>query len=181
MFRLTWTRNLRMGTRGEDVRAVQQLLMQAGFDPGPIDGIFGGRTQAATKAFQSARGLMVDGVVGPITFGALTTPASPAGQLGVDHYTSDSTSTTPRTACLCQRCVAAATRGMLSGPAQGFNTDVVEPGRRRRTVSAISEAAAINRATSSSSPPDTAARDDRWRRARQPGRNPYSTTANPRR
>lgn len=62
---------LRAGSRGPAVSDLQSRLKAAGFDPGPIDGDFGPRTQAAVRAFQSSRGLAVDGVVGPQTWGAL--------------------------------------------------------------------------------------------------------------
>lgn len=51
--------------------AVQKALKDAGFDPGPIDGIWGPRTRAAVVAFQRARGLIADGIVGPQTRAAL--------------------------------------------------------------------------------------------------------------
>jgi hypothetical protein len=35
------------------VRAMQTVLKAAGYDPGPIDGIWGGRTEAALKAWQT--------------------------------------------------------------------------------------------------------------------------------
>lgn len=54
-----------------DRRALQQRLTELGFDPGPIDGLQGARTIAATKAFQASRGLVADGVVGPRTLAAL--------------------------------------------------------------------------------------------------------------
>jgi len=60
-----------LGSRGDVVREVQQGLADAGFSPGPIDGIFGSRTMSAVMAFQTARGLLVDGKVGPQTKGAL--------------------------------------------------------------------------------------------------------------
>ena len=62
---------LSQGAKGAEVASLQQALRDAGFDPGPIDGDFGPRTRAAVVAFQQARGLTVDGVVGPQTWGAL--------------------------------------------------------------------------------------------------------------
>jgi len=57
--------------RGEDVRAVQKALKAAGYDPGAIDGVFGLKTLAAVLAFQAARGLTADGIVGAKTAKAL--------------------------------------------------------------------------------------------------------------
>ncbi|MFO0594663.1 MAG: peptidoglycan-binding protein [Myxococcaceae bacterium] len=62
---------LSIGSRGGAVSELQQALAAAGFDPGPIDGDFGGMTRNAVIRFQSANGLSVDGVVGPQTWGAL--------------------------------------------------------------------------------------------------------------
>jgi len=58
---------LRKGSRGADVQRVQQLLADQGFSPGPIDGIFGSRTELAVLAFQEASSLRVDGIVSPNT------------------------------------------------------------------------------------------------------------------
>lgn len=44
------------------VRALQSALEEEGFDPGPIDGIFGSGTRSALNAFQSANGLAEGGV-----------------------------------------------------------------------------------------------------------------------
>jgi uncharacterized protein (TIGR02594 family) len=49
------------------IKAIQEALQKAGFDPGPLDGIPGRRTIAAIKEFQSKHGLEVDGIVGPQT------------------------------------------------------------------------------------------------------------------
>jgi uncharacterized protein (TIGR02594 family) len=46
---------------------MQTALKDAGFDPGPIDGIAGSRTRAAIRAFQDKNGLVVDGIAGPKT------------------------------------------------------------------------------------------------------------------
>jgi hypothetical protein len=58
------------GASGDRVRAVQYLLRQTGATIG-TDGAFGSGTRAAVVAFQSARGLTADGVVGPVTWEAL--------------------------------------------------------------------------------------------------------------
>ena len=62
---------LRIGASGDAVRCLQTTLDAAGFDSGPVDGAFGPVTYRATVAFQRARGLVVDGIVGPQTGGAL--------------------------------------------------------------------------------------------------------------
>ncbi|KRV49117.1 amidase [Wenjunlia vitaminophila] len=76
----------RVGSTGAQVKAVQQLLNTQGFDAGTVDGIFGSRTESAAKAFQTARGLSADGVVGRGTWTALlsagTTPLLENGSTG---------------------------------------------------------------------------------------------------
>lgn len=68
-----WRPTVRRGSRGEDVKYVQQKLKELGYDIGAsgVDGIFGAKTEAAVRAFQKARGLAQDGVVGPMTYDAL--------------------------------------------------------------------------------------------------------------
>jgi peptidoglycan hydrolase-like protein with peptidoglycan-binding domain len=54
--------------RPRTVEAVQERLVELGFlPPGAVDGLFGGRTQAAVIAFQKWTGLARDGIPGPIT------------------------------------------------------------------------------------------------------------------
>ena len=65
------TSTLRFGSRGTEVAVLQQVLGREGFSPGPSDGIFGPMTQRAVIDFQTARALIVDGVVGPQTRRAL--------------------------------------------------------------------------------------------------------------
>lgn len=45
-----------------EISNIQSRLKEIGFDPGPIDGLYGPRTEGAIKAFQSAQGLPVTGV-----------------------------------------------------------------------------------------------------------------------
>lgn len=62
---------LRRGSRGEEVRMLQEALNALGFNCGAVDGIFGPKTEAAVKAFQRQYGLTVDGIVGPQTWGKI--------------------------------------------------------------------------------------------------------------
>lgn len=62
---------LREGSRGIFVQELQDLLAGNGHFSGKQDGIFGPRTKAAVAAFQSTRGLLADGIVGPQTWDAL--------------------------------------------------------------------------------------------------------------
>jgi uncharacterized protein (TIGR02594 family) len=61
------------------ISQIQQALKDKGLDPGPIDGIRGGKTIRAVMAFQAAHHLEVDGIVGPITAGLLLGGAQPLG------------------------------------------------------------------------------------------------------
>lgn len=61
-------RVLRLGSRGSDVMEIQSLLSQIGYNPGPIDGIFGPLTQQAVINFQLDNNLTPDGIIGPNTY-----------------------------------------------------------------------------------------------------------------
>ena len=65
------TATLRRGSKGSQVKALQQLLNSLGYNCGKVDGIFGANTEKAVRAFQKAKGLAVDGIVGPKTRAAL--------------------------------------------------------------------------------------------------------------
>jgi len=56
---------LRRGSRGESVRAMQQLLGIV------ADGAFGPVTEAALRSYQASRHMTVDGVCGPLTWAKL--------------------------------------------------------------------------------------------------------------
>jgi len=72
------TSTLRRGSKGSEVKALQQYLNQLGYNCGTPDGIFGTKTEAAVKAFQKAKGLTADGIVGPKTRAALNGSGSSA-------------------------------------------------------------------------------------------------------
>lgn len=64
---------IKAGSKGENVKLLQQELNFAGFDCGMVDGAFGIKTKKAVKAYQKACNLAVDGIVGKKTWAALLT------------------------------------------------------------------------------------------------------------
>src|SRR4051794_18142154 len=79
---------LRVGSVGPDVVRVQSALDQV------PDGVFGPRTDAAVRVFQGRNGLVVDGIVGPQTWGTLFGPhgasydaATPKYQFKIERAT----------------------------------------------------------------------------------------------
>jgi len=68
---MEFTRNLKKGMSGEDVRAVKERLVTLGYLYAATKLTFGSDTLKAVKAFQTANGLEADGVVGALTLSAL--------------------------------------------------------------------------------------------------------------
>jgi peptidoglycan hydrolase-like protein with peptidoglycan-binding domain len=59
---------LQKGANDPAVNDLQDALKALGHFSGPIDGVFGATTETAVKAFQQARGIAVDGIVGRVTW-----------------------------------------------------------------------------------------------------------------
>lgn len=75
----TWPRLLKVvkeGNRGDAVKAAQVALRTAGHNIS-VDGVFGPATRKATVAFQNAKSLDTDAVIGPATWGALLGAKAP--------------------------------------------------------------------------------------------------------
>lgn len=72
-------RTIRQGDRGDDVKKMQQLLADLGYNIGSsgADGIYGKNTKAAVVAFQKANGLAADGICGPRTWEKLLADQKP--------------------------------------------------------------------------------------------------------
>jgi peptidoglycan hydrolase-like protein with peptidoglycan-binding domain len=75
-------RYLKLGSQGPQVSALQESLAVGGFYRGSANGVFDEATQKAVVRFQQAKGLLVDGIVGPQTRAALpsvggTNPPAP--------------------------------------------------------------------------------------------------------
>lgn len=62
---------LKQGSRGGEVKEVQQRLKRWGYYSGSVDGVFGAGTKNAVIAFQKKNGLTPDGIVGKSTYQAL--------------------------------------------------------------------------------------------------------------
>jgi peptidoglycan hydrolase-like protein with peptidoglycan-binding domain len=63
------------GSTGDAVRGVQEEFQYRNLSGDPsqgvqVDGVFGPKTDAAVRGFQQALGLVVDGIVGPLTWRA---------------------------------------------------------------------------------------------------------------
>ena len=76
----------KMGSRGEEVRQIQQKLKSLGYFTSAVDGIYGTRTQTAVRNFQRDNGLAVDGIAGPRTLSAL---GISSGSSGSGQYSSN--------------------------------------------------------------------------------------------
>lgn len=62
---------LSYGSKGSDVKTLQELLNQNGYSL-DVDGIFGSKTQEAVKDYQTKNKLQVDGIAGNETWGSLS-------------------------------------------------------------------------------------------------------------
>lgn len=62
---------LQSGSTGSEVKELQWMLRQRGFDVGEPDGVFGKQTDQAVREFQAKNGLIGDGIAGPETLAAL--------------------------------------------------------------------------------------------------------------
>ena len=63
----TGYKNLQMNSRGDQVKRLQERLIELGYLNGDADGAFGRQTYNAVIAFQKANGLTADGVAGDAT------------------------------------------------------------------------------------------------------------------
>ena len=94
--------NLGLGSSGSQVSCLQGTLNGLGYNSGPVDGKFGGVTFRAVIAFQRAKGLAVDGLVGRQTGTALGIWGAAASGGGTTTPTTPSTPTTPASPSGCR-------------------------------------------------------------------------------
>jgi hypothetical protein len=80
---------LKLGSKGNDVLQWQLFVAEQGFDPGPLDSLYGGGSKRATTAFQMQHGLTVNGQADDETFAkaqqlGFGTQADPLRETGPD-------------------------------------------------------------------------------------------------
>lgn len=81
---------IKKGSKGDSVSELQKLLNQNGYSL-DADGIFGEKTQAAVRDYQSKNGLAVDGIVGSNTWSSLTGGANKQAQQNISGQAGQST------------------------------------------------------------------------------------------
>lgn len=65
------TSTLKQGSRGNQVKVLQQRLNELGYNAGTPDGIYGARTRNAVATFQRINGMSSDGIAGYMTVNRL--------------------------------------------------------------------------------------------------------------
>lgn len=111
--------------RTEQVKLVQRQLAQAGYDPGPADGIMGSRTRSAIRDWQRAHAMPVTGEVDQALLASLGAPSgSTAAAPAAPHAARSATPTRQRTAL---------------PQARGGEGDLAESGRLRPYVSQVQQ------------------------------------------
>jgi peptidoglycan hydrolase-like protein with peptidoglycan-binding domain len=77
---------LGIGSRGTAVRSMQVRLANLNYYYGPIDGIFGSKTEAAVRAFQRRNNLSVTGIAYPETQSAIFSSSALANSNASSGY-----------------------------------------------------------------------------------------------
>jgi len=96
------------------VREVQRTLRRLGWQPGPVDGLYGPRTTSAVTRFQSASRIGVDGIVGPQTRGSIKNAQTESLRRGAGFAQPDGS---PRVRSLQTKLEK---RGLKPGPVDGL-------------------------------------------------------------
>jgi len=76
---------IKLGDTGDDVKRLQRVFARMKvLGPDSVNGVFGAQTDQVVRDFQQSNGLVVDGVVGPITWSKIHPyrEASPTLQVG---------------------------------------------------------------------------------------------------
>ena len=118
---------VRRGDSGEDVKLVQQRLIELGYLTGKADGVFGSASQKALEAFQTKHGLKADGAAGAATYAILFS------------YDALAANAIPAPAATLAPTVAPATAAPTAEPITRENVVVIREGSVGEAVSRLQE------------------------------------------
>ncbi len=122
---------LKVGSHGTQVMDLQECLARLGNNPeSNIDGSFGPITRGAVMAFQAENGVVVDGIIGPVT-GPLYTNACAAGSTA---YPAGCTSTEGYSTTTGESCSDGAVTGDLPAGCTAVDTPMYSPENGQRCV-----------------------------------------------
>ncbi len=76
----------KMGSRGTEVRNIQQRLKDWGYYNGSVDGIYGTATRNAVIKFQKKHGITADGICGPKTLSLIGLPTGSSNSSSSGGY-----------------------------------------------------------------------------------------------
>lgn len=79
----------KLGSRGDEVRKIQQKLRQLGYYKGAVDGIYGTATKKAVIAFQKNCGITADGIAGAKTLKFMGLGSSSGSSANSSYTNSD--------------------------------------------------------------------------------------------
>jgi uncharacterized protein YjbI with pentapeptide repeats/uncharacterized protein len=82
-----------------EVREIQQILTESGYNPGPVDGVAGTKTRDAIQDFQAANGITVNGIPTSELLTTLRSLGSPSATAGPSQSTSGSFAGSKRQTC----------------------------------------------------------------------------------
>ena len=78
-----------IGSRGSEVRNIQQRLKDWGYYKGSVDGIYGTKTRSAVIAFQKKHGITADGICGKKTLELIGLPTGTNTSNNSNYSSSD--------------------------------------------------------------------------------------------
>ncbi len=85
---------IKFGSKGDDVKELQTVLNSKGYNL-DVDGVFGSKTQAAVRDYQSKNKLQVDGIVGTNTWASLSPTTNTNSSTTTTNTSETQTNTNP--------------------------------------------------------------------------------------
>lgn len=116
------TKSLWLGSRGPEVLALQNLLIQEGYLRVEATGYFGGLTMSAVRKFQKDNSITAIGIVGPLTKKALNAKVTSA-TVGAEKF--EGTVTAYSTSCFADGICSITVDGKTIVTTRGWSQEIV--------------------------------------------------------